>query len=58
VTIAQAGVDQGELGAATAAALVGAAMLTVLIFPAVALALMGRRQPETTPSDDPEPEAL
>lgn len=58
VTIAQAGVREGQLGGATAAALVGAAMLTVLIFPAVALALMGRRQPETSPSDDPEPEAL
>ena len=58
VTIAQAGVEQDELGSATAAALVGAAMLTVLIFPAVALAFMGRRQPGTAPSDDPEPEAL
>jgi Kef-type K+ transport system membrane component KefB len=58
VTIAQAGVEEGQLGSATAAALVGAAMLTVLIFPAVALALMGRRPPHTEPSADPEPEAL
>ncbi len=58
VTIADAGVREGELGGATAAALVGAAMLTVLVFPAIALALMGRRQPRSEPSDDPEPEAL
>ena len=32
-------------------------MLTVLVYPAIALALMGRR-PEGKPSDDPEPEAL
>ena len=58
VTITEAGVREGELGSATAAALVGAAMLTVLVYPAVALALMGRRQPTGDPSDDPEPEAL
>jgi Kef-type K+ transport system membrane component KefB len=58
VTICEAGVRNGELSGATSAALVGAAMLTVLIFPAVALALMGRRQPRSDPSDDPEPEAL
>jgi len=57
VTIAESGVRDGQLGSATAAALVGAAMLTVLIFPAVALALMGRR-PRGQPSDNPEPEAL
>lgn len=58
VTIAESGVRDGELGSATAAALVGAAMLTVLVYPAVALALMGRRQPGGDPSDEPEPEAL
>ncbi len=58
VTISEAGVREGQLGSATAAALVGAAMLTVLVYPAVALALMGRRQPQREPSDDPEPEAL
>ena len=57
VAISEAGVREGELGSATAAALVGAAMLTVLVYPAIALALMGRR-PEGKPSDDPEPEAL
>jgi Kef-type K+ transport system membrane component KefB len=58
VTIAESGVRDGQLGSATAAALVGAAMLTVLVFPAVAFALMGRRQPRSDPSEDPEPEAL
>jgi Kef-type K+ transport system membrane component KefB len=57
VAISESGVSAGELGRPTAAALVGAAMLSVLIFPAVALALMGRR-PRGQPSDDPEPEAL
>ena len=57
VAISEAGVRNGELGGATAAALVGAAMLTVLIYPAIALALMGRRAPGD-PSADSEPEAL
>lgn len=57
VAISEAGVREDELSSATAAALVGAAMMTVLVYPAIALALMGRR-PEGEPSDDPEPEAL
>ena len=46
---------EGELDSSTAAALVGAAMLSVLVFPAIALALLKRR-PVRGP--DPEPEAL
>jgi Kef-type K+ transport system membrane component KefB len=50
VAITHIGVDQGHMRASTAAALVGAAVLSVLIFPAAALALRRpaeRRDPVT-----------
>lgn len=55
VAVTQEGVAQGELAPDTAAALVGAAMLSVLIYPTVALALLGRSAPR---GPDPEPERL
>lgn len=55
VAITQAGVREGELATDTAAALVGAAMLSVLVYPSAALALLGRRAAR---GPDPEPEAL
>ncbi len=56
VAITQVGVREDRLATDTSAALVGAAMLSVLIYPAVALALLGRADPERGPN--PEPEAL
>ena len=55
VAVTEAGVREGELDSPTAASLVGAAMLSVLIFPGIALALLKKR-PVRGP--DPEPEAL
>jgi len=42
VAAAQIGMDLGVIGAATGAALIAAGLLSVLIFPLVALALLGR----------------
>ena len=44
VAVTGIGVERGELDAGLAAALVGAGMLSVLIFPALALALRRRSQ--------------
>jgi Kef-type K+ transport system membrane component KefB len=44
VAITSIGLDNGNMRPSTAAALVGAAALTVLIFPALALALMRKRE--------------
>ncbi|MGD9571138.1 MAG: cation:proton antiporter [Thermoleophilia bacterium] len=55
VAVTQAGVREDRLASDTAAALVGAAMLSVLIYPAVALALLGRTAKR---GPDPQPEAL
>jgi Kef-type K+ transport system membrane component KefB len=48
VVVAEIGLSLNLLGQATAAALIGAALLSVVVFPAVALAL----QPWTVPSDE------
>jgi Kef-type K+ transport system membrane component KefB len=54
VAITHIGVDQGHMRASTAAALVGAGVLSVLIFPAAALALR-RREPSPA---EAEPDAV
>jgi Kef-type K+ transport system membrane component KefB len=53
VAITHIGVDQGHMTTSTAAALVGAGVLSVLIFPAAALAL--RRQGGLAAEPQPEP---
>ena len=53
VAITTIGVDQGHMRASTAAALVGAGVLSVLIYPAAALAL-GRREPSAAEAE-PDP---
>jgi Kef-type K+ transport system membrane component KefB len=50
VTVAQIGTVTGRLSGTNAAALVCAGLLSVLIFPGVALGLLGRSQPTTIPS--------
>ena len=52
VAITTLGVAQQEMKAQTAAAMVGAAMLTVFLFPLIALALR-RRRPQTPPQPEP-----
>lgn len=52
VAITAIGLDTGKMHATTAAALVGAAVLTVLIFPSIALAKLRREDESVTP---PEP---
>ena len=54
VAVSAIGVDQGELSSGTAAALVGAGMLSVLLFPLIALALRKRRSNGSgrPPADD------
>jgi hypothetical protein len=47
VVITTIGVDSGRMKPANAAALVGAGMLSVLVFPLVALAQLKREVPET-----------
>jgi hypothetical protein len=49
VAITEVGVRTGKLESSTAASMVGAAMLSVLIFPAVALALLRRAVRERPP---------
>ncbi|MBT2499779.1 cation:proton antiporter [Agromyces sp. ISL-38] len=46
VAVSAIGVDQGDLSSGTAAALVGAGMLSVLLFPLIALAVRERRSSE------------
>lgn len=56
VAIVGIGMDRGAISASVGASLVGAGMLSVLIFPIVALRLAhpkGRSAPETAPSDLP-----
>jgi Kef-type K+ transport system membrane component KefB len=48
VTVAQIGTATGRLSGTNAAALVCAGLLSVLIFPAVALGVLGRSQPGPT----------
>ena len=54
VAITTVATDAGEMRASTAAGLVGAAMLSTLIFPFVGMAL--RRRAADTPPSQPEPE--
>ncbi|MGY1693683.1 cation:proton antiporter [Geodermatophilus sp. SYSU D00814] len=53
VTAAQIGAETGRLSATTAAALVFAGLLSVLVFPAAALGTLGR--PSTTAVPEPRP---
>src|SRR4051794_11400140 len=56
VTVAQIGTATGRLSGTNAAALVCAGLLSVLIFPAVSLGLLGRSQPAPpTPAQRQEP---
>jgi hypothetical protein len=57
VAVTDIGVDSGDLPAGTAAALVGAAMLSVLLYPLIGLALH-RRAPDggVKPADRDVPE--
>jgi Kef-type K+ transport system membrane component KefB len=50
VTATQIGVSLGEIQGDTAAALVSAGLLSVVLFPLVALSLLGRRAGEETPA--------
>jgi len=52
VAATQIGVELGELSAVDAAALVSAGLLSVVVFPPVALALLGGR-PTADPGSDP-----
>jgi hypothetical protein len=54
--VAQIGTATGRLSAINAAALVCAGLLSVLIFPAVALALLGRSHPAAIPSQAGSPD--
>ena len=55
VAVTAIGVDEGDLPSGTAAALVGAGMLSVLLFPLIALAIRKGRSddPARAPADDP-----
>jgi Kef-type K+ transport system membrane component KefB len=55
VTAAQIGTATGRLSGTNAAALVCAGLLSVLIFPAVALGLLGRSRPALSPQRRGEP---
>ncbi|WP_328871517.1 cation:proton antiporter [Streptomyces sp. NBC_00287] len=57
VAITTIGVDEGELRTDEAAALVGAAMLSVLVFPLAGLRLRGGRAARRDPLKEPEPES-
>lgn len=57
VAAAQIGMELGVLDSATGAALIAAGLLSVLIFPAAALALLGRPAPEEVQPVDAEPRA-
>jgi len=46
VAVSAIGVEQGELTSGTAAALVAAGLLSVLLFPLLALSIRGRRDPD------------
>ncbi len=55
VTVAQIGTETGRLSGTTAAALVCAGLLSVLVFPALALAVLGRSQEPRAETRVPEP---
>nr|WP_274635958.1 cation:proton antiporter [Microbacterium bovistercoris] len=52
VAVTAIGVDKGILSTAAAAVLVGAGMLSVLLFPLIAMSLHGDRVPVSTTADD------
>jgi Kef-type K+ transport system membrane component KefB len=51
VAVTAIGVEQGELTSGTAAALVAAGLLSVLLFPLIALSIRGRRDPDDAVPD-------
>jgi Kef-type K+ transport system membrane component KefB len=53
VAVTSIGVDDGTLDSGMAAALVGAAMISVLLFPFLGMALRGDRSVVTRPAFDP-----
>ena len=55
VAITTIALDDGKMRSSTAAALVGAAMLSTLIFPFVGMALRRGAQEADAPGDGPEP---
>jgi Kef-type K+ transport system membrane component KefB len=55
VVITTIGVAEGRMRPANAAALVGAGMLSVLLYPMVARALLGRTRPAATPAHGEQP---
>jgi Kef-type K+ transport system membrane component KefB len=57
VTVAQIGTATGRLSGTNAAALVCAGLLSVLVFPALALGLLGRSRPGSIPSQRGAPVA-
>jgi Kef-type K+ transport system membrane component KefB len=57
VTVAQIGTATGRLSGTNAAALVCAGLLSVLIFPAVGLAVLGRSRPAPVPEQPGPPAA-
>jgi Kef-type K+ transport system membrane component KefB len=56
VTVAQIGTATGRLSGINAAALVCAGLLSVLVFPAVALGVLGRSEPASIPSQREAPQ--
>jgi Kef-type K+ transport system membrane component KefB len=56
VTVAQIGTATGRLSGINAAALVCAGLLSVLVFPAVALGLLGRSRPAPVPAQRAAPD--
>lgn len=58
VVATQIGVDLGELKPINAASLVAAGMLSVLVFPAVALRLLGRGAPAVSGDAEPDDRAV
>jgi hypothetical protein len=53
VAVTSIGVADGTLDSGTAAALVGAGMLSVLLYPFIGMALRGDRSVVTSPAFDP-----
>ncbi len=55
VALSQVGVEAGVMTAADSATLVGAGVLTVMLFPQIATAIGRREAPEPQPADAGEP---
>jgi hypothetical protein len=56
VALAEIGLRDGKMLPSNAAALVGAGVLSVLVFPAIATALARKDTSRADPSQDPEPD--